>query len=169
MAKDKKAVAPEAAQADQPNHGNQQAQAGFGIEKLYVRDASIEVPNAPQIFTERTAPQVNVELGNAAQKLDEGIYEVSIKVTVTAKIGEKTAFLVEVTQAGIFAIRNVPAENLEVIVGVTCPNILFPYAREAVSDMVTRAGFAPVLLSPINFEALYMQQKQQAGNAAKAN
>lgn len=147
----------------------QNAQPGFGIEKLYVKDASIEVPNAPQIFTERTAPQVNVELGNSAQKLDEGIFEVAIKVTVTAKIGDKTAFLVEATQAGIFAIRNVPAENLEPILAVTCPNILFPYAREAVSDMVTRAGFAPVLLNPINFEALYMQQKQQAENAAKAN
>ena len=147
----------------------QDAQPGFGIEKLYVKDASIEVPNAPQIFTERTAPQVNVELGNAAQKLDEGIFEVAIKVTVTAKIGDKTAFLVEATQAGIFAIRNVPDENLELILAVTCPNILFPYAREAVSDMVTRAGFAPVLLNPINFEALYMQQKQQAENAAKAN
>jgi preprotein translocase subunit SecB len=147
----------------------QNAQPGFGIEKLYVKDASIEVPNAPQIFTERTAPQVNVELGNSAQKLDEGIFEVAIKVTVTAKIGDKTAFLVEATQAGIFAIRNVPAENLEPILAVTCPNILFPYAREAVSDMVTRAGFAPVLLNPINFEALYIQQKQQAENAAKAN
>ena len=147
----------------------QEAQPGFGIEKLYVKDASIEVPNAPQIFTERTAPQVNVELGNSAQKLDEGVFEVAIKVTVTAKIGDKTAFLVEATQAGIFAIRNVPAENLEPILAVTCPNILFPYAREAVSDMVTRAGFAPVLLNPINFEALYMQQKQQAENAAKAN
>jgi preprotein translocase subunit SecB len=163
MAKENKAASNEAAQADQ------NAQPGFGIEKLYVKDASIEVPNAPQIFTERTAPQVNVELGNSAQKLDVGIYEVSLKVTVTAKIGEKTAFLVEVTQAGIFAIRNVPDENLEGIVAVTCPNILFPYAREAVSDMVTRAGFAPVLLNPINFEALFMQQKQQAENAAKAN
>jgi preprotein translocase subunit SecB len=153
----------------------QDAQPAFGIEKLYVRDASIEVPNAPQIFTERTAPQVNVELGNSAQKLDEGVFEVAIKVTVTAKIGDKTAFLVETTQAGIFAIRNVPDENLEPILAVTCPNILFPYAREAVSDMVTRAGFAPVLLNPINFEALYLQQKeqaqqkQQAENAAKAN
>ncbi len=147
----------------------QDAQPAFGIEKLYVKDASIEVPNAPQIFTERAAPQVNVELGNSAQKLDEGIFEVAIKVTVTAKIGDKTAFLVEATQAGIFAIRNVPDENLEPILAVTCPNILFPYAREAVSDMVTRAGFAPVLLNPINFEALYMQQKQQAENAAKAN
>jgi preprotein translocase subunit SecB len=161
------------AKQDKANNENaateQDAQPGFGIEKLYVKDASIEVPSAPQIFTERTAPQVNVELGNSAQKLDEGIFEVSIKVTVTAKIGDKTAFLVEATQAGIFAIRNVPAENLEPILAVTCPNILFPYAREAVSDMVTRAGFAPVLLNPINFEALYMQQKQQAENAAKAN
>lgn len=147
----------------------QDAQPAFGIEKLYVKDASIEVPNAPQIFTDRTAPQVSVELGNAAQKLDEGIFEVAIKVTVTAKIADKVAFLVEATQAGIFAIRNVPDENLEPILAVTCPNILFPYAREAVSDMVTRAGFAPVLLNPINFEALYMQQKQQAENAAKAN
>lgn len=161
------------AKQDKANNENaaaeQDAQPGFGIEKLYVKDASIEVPNAPQIFTERTAPQVNVELGNSAQKLDEGIFEVAIKVTVTAKIGDKTAFLVEATQAGIFAIRNVPAENLEPILAVTCPNILFPYAREAVSDMVTRAGFAAVLLNPINFEALYMQQKQQAENAAKAN
>jgi preprotein translocase subunit SecB len=163
MAKENNAASNEAAQADQ------NAQPVFGIEKLYVKDASIEVPNAPQIFTERIAPQVNVELGNSAQKLEEGIYEVSLKVTVTAKIGDKTAFLVEVTQAGIFAIRNVPEANLEGILAVTCPNILFPYAREAVSDMVTRAGFAPVLLNPINFEALFMQQKQQAENAAKAN
>jgi preprotein translocase subunit SecB len=162
MAKDKAAASNEAAPAAE------NAQPGFGIEKLYVKDASIEVPNAPQIFTDRTGPQVNVELGNSAQKLDDGIFEVSIKVTVTAKIGEKTAFLVEVTQAGIFAIRNVPEENLEVIVSVTCPNILFPYAREAVSDMVTRAGFAPVLLNPINFEALFMQQKQQQAENAGA-
>lgn len=162
MAKDKKAAA--AAPAADEN-----TQPGFGIEKLYLKDASLEVPNAPQVFTDRTAPQVSVELANAAQKLDEGVFEVSIKVTVTAKIGEKVAFLVEVTQAGVFAIRNVPEENLEMIAAVTCPNILFPYAREAVSDLVTRAGFAPVLLNPINFEALYMQQKQQAQNAAKAN
>ncbi|MFM9834834.1 MAG: protein-export chaperone SecB [Methylophilaceae bacterium] len=158
MAKDKAA----------PAETEQNTQPGFAIEKLYVKDASIEVPNAPQIFTDRTPPQVNVELGQTAQKLDEGIYEVAIKVTVTAKMGENTAFLVEVVQAGIFAIRNIPEENLEVIAAVTCPNILFPYAREAVSDMVTRAGFAPVLLNPINFEALYMQQKE-AATAGKPN
>jgi preprotein translocase subunit SecB len=161
MAKENKTVANEAS-------AEQSVQPGFGIEKLYVKDASIEVPNAPQIFTERTAPQVNVEIGNSAQRLEEGVFEVAVKVTVTAKIGEKTAFLVEVTQAGIFAIRNVPEENLEIIIAVTCPNILFPYAREAVSDMVTRAGFAPVLLNPINFEALFMQQKQQQAENAGA-
>ena len=116
----------------------------------------------------RTPPQVSVELGNSVQKLDNGIFEVALKVTVTAQINDKTAFLVEVTQAGIFAIRNVPGENMEVVVSITCPNILFPYAREAVSDMVTRAGFAPVLLNPINFEALFMQQKQQQSENAGA-
>jgi len=162
MAKDSKESA-ENAQADAST------QPGFAIEKLYVKDVSLEIPNAPQIFTDRTAPQVNVELANVTQKLDDGVFEAAIKVTITAKIADKVAFLVEVTQAGIFAIRNVPEENLEMILAITCPNILFPYAREAVSDLVTRAGFAPVLLNPINFEALYMQQKQQAENAAKAN
>ena len=168
MAKDKNSASAEATLAEQASNENQQAQPGFGIEKLYVRDASIEVPNAPQIFTDRTPPQVSVELGNSVQKLDDGIFEVALKVTVTAQINDKTAFLVEVTQAGIFAIRNVPEENMEGVVSITCPNILFPYAREAVSDMVTRAGFAPVLLNPINFEALFMQQKQQQSENAGA-
>ena len=150
------------AKEDNANQAAINDQPAFGIEKLYIKDASIEVPNAPQIFTDRTAPQVSVELANAAQKLEEGIFDVSIKITVTAKVGDKTAFLVEVAQAGIFVIRNMPDENLEPVLAVACPNILFPYAREAVSDMVTRAGFAPVLLNPINFEALYMQQKQAA-------
>ena len=141
---------------------------GFAIEKLYVKDASLEIPNAPQIFTDRNQPQINVELGNSGQKLDEGVYEVALKVTVTSKISEKTAFLVEITQAGVFAIRGVDEGNLEMIMAITCPNILFPYAREAVSDMVTRAGFPPVLLNPINFEALYMQQKEAAA-AGKPN
>ncbi len=153
MAKDNNAAA-EAA-------GTEQAQPGFAIEKLYVKDASIEVPNAPQIFTNRTAPQISVELGNSATRLDEGVFEVAIKVTVTSKIEETTAFLVEVTQTGIFGIRGIPDENLEMVLAITCPNILFPYAREAVSDMVTRAGFMPVLLNPINFEALYAQQKME--------
>jgi preprotein translocase subunit SecB len=161
MAKDNNAAA-EAA-------GTEQAQPGFAIEKLYVKDASIEVPNAPQIFTNRTAPQVSVELGNSATRLDDGVFEVAIKVTVTAKIEETTAFLVEVTQSGIFGIRGIPDENLEVVLAITCPNILFPYAREAVSDMVTRAGFMPVLLNPINFEALYAQQKMEQNPSEAPN
>ncbi len=152
--------------AQAPDAAPQENEAGFAIEKLYIKDASVEVPNAPKIFTNRTAPQVNVELANSATKLDDGVYEVSIKVTVTAKIEEETAFLVEVTQAGIFGIRGIPDENLEMVLAITCPNILFPYAREAISDMVTRAGFMPVLLNPINFEALYAQQ--QAENSGEA-
>lgn len=151
--------------AAQQANADQQAQPGFSIEKIYLKDASLEIPNAPHIFTDRTQPQVSVELGNFAQMLEEGVFEVSIKVTVTSKIADKTVFLVEVTQAGIFQIRNVPDENLEMIAGITCPNILFPYARESVSDLVVRAGFQPVLLNPINFEALFAQQKQQQQQA----
>lgn len=146
----------------------QTQQAGFRIEKIYLKDASLEIPNAPQIFTDRSQPQVGVELSNFAQQLEDNIFEVAIKVTVTSKIEDKTVFLVEVTQAGIFQIRGVPEENLEMIVGITCPNILFPYARESVSDLVVRAGFQPVLLNPINFEALFAQQKQQQAQASEA-
>src|SRR6478672_13787411 len=105
-------------------NADQQAQPGFSIEKIYLKDASLEIPNAPHIFTDRSQPQVGVELGNFAQMLEDGVFEVSIKVTVTSKIEDKTVFLVEVTQAGIFQIRNVPEENLEMIAGITCPNIL---------------------------------------------
>ncbi|MEZ0231747.1 MAG: protein-export chaperone SecB [Methylophilaceae bacterium] len=139
----------------------QDQQPAFGIEKIYIKDLSLEIPHAPQIFIQREAPQVSVELANTATQLEEGIYQVLVTVTVTSKIEDKTVFLVEVAQAGIFQVRNVPKENLDIILGVTCPNIIFPYAREAVSDTVTRAGFPPVLLNPINFEALYAQQKQQ--------
>jgi preprotein translocase subunit SecB len=146
----------------------QTQQAGFSIEKIYLKDASLEIPNAPQIFTDRSQPQVGIELSNFAQQLEDNVFEVAIKVTVTSKIEDKTVFLVEVTQAGIFQIRGVPEENLEMIVGITCPNILFPYVRESVSDLVVRAGFQPVLLNPINFEALFAQQKQQQAEAAEA-
>ena len=152
---------------EENNVAQEQAQQpGFSIEKIYVKDVSLEIPHAPQIFTDRTQPQVSIELSNLAQQVEESVFEVAIKVTVTSKIAEKTVFLVEVTQAGIFQIRNVPAENLEMIVGITCPNILFPYLRESVSDLVVRAGFQPVLLNPINFEALFAQQKQQEAEQA---
>jgi preprotein translocase subunit SecB len=130
-----------------------------------VKDLSLEIPNAPQIFTEREVPQVGIEISNSASKLDEGVYEVVLTITVTSKLADKTVFLIEVAQAGIFQVQNVPEENLEIIFSITCPNILFPYAREVVSDVSVRAGFPSVVLSPINFEALYAQQKQQQAQA----
>jgi preprotein translocase subunit SecB len=144
----------------------EQEQPVFSIEKLYVKDLSLEIPNAPQIFLERDAPQVDVQLQTQGKSLQEGIYDVVLSITVTAKIGERTVFLVEVAQAGIFQIRNVPEGDLDPILGIACPNILFPYAREVVSDAVTRAGFPPVVLNPMNFEALYQQRQQQAAEAA---
>ncbi|MCV2219263.1 MULTISPECIES: protein-export chaperone SecB [unclassified Thauera] len=135
----------------------------FSIEKLYVKDLSVEVPGAPQIYLEREAPKVNVQLRTEGKNIDDGVFEITLTVTVSATIGEdRTLFLVEVAQAGIFQIRNVPEADLEPVMMIGCPNILFPYAREAVSDAVTRAGFQPVLLSPVNFEALYQSQRQQA-------
>ena len=137
----------------------------FTIEKLYVKDLSLEVPNAPQIYLERETPQINVQLNTTGNQIDEGIYEVVLTVTVAAKLPEdRTVFLVEVAQGGIFQIRNVPADDIEPIMMIGCANILFPYAREVVSDAVTRSGFQPVLLAPVNFEALFQAQKQQAGS-----
>lgn len=136
----------------------------FNIEKIYVKDLSLEIPHAPQIFLERETPAIEVQLHSEGSGIDEGLFQVVLTVTVTAKIGEKTLFLVEVGKAGIFQIRNVPQDDIDPILSVACPNILFPYARETVSDLVTRAGFPPVLLSPVNFESIYQQRlmSQQA-------
>ena len=137
----------------------------FSIEKIYVKDLSIEVPNAPQIFLERETPSIEVQIQSAANTIGEGMYEVALTVTVNAKENDKAFFLVEVVKAGIFQIRNVPEQDLEPILAVACQNILFPYARETVSDAINRAGFPPVILAPVNFEALYQQrltEQQQA-------
>lgn len=130
----------------------------FSIDKIYVKDLSLEVPNAPQVFMSNDAPQLEVQLSQAVQSVDGALFEVTLNVTVTAKAGDKTAFLVEVAQAGIFQIRNVPQADLDPILGMVCPNVLFPYARETISDTINRAGFPPVLLAPVNFEALYQQR-----------
>jgi len=140
----------------------------FHMEKIYVKDLSLEIPNAPQIFLERENPQIDVQLQTQAATVEEGVYEVAITSTVTAKIGEKVMFLIEAKQAGIFQARNIPAAELEPLLAVMCPTILFPYLREVVSDISVRAGFAPVLLNPINFDVLYQQQKQQQVEAAQA-
>lgn len=130
----------------------------FSIEKIYVRDLSIEVPNAPQIFLERETPSIEVQIQTGAKAVGDGLFEVVLTITVNAKEGEKAYFLVEVVKAGIFQIRNVPEQDMDPILAVACPNILFPYARETISDAVNRAGFPPVILAPVNFESLYQQR-----------
>lgn len=139
----------------------------FNIEKTYVRDLSLEVPNAPQIFMEGDTPEVEIQLQTQASPVGEGLFESVVGVTVTAKIGEKTVFLVEVKQAGIFRIQHVPEQDLDPILAIACPNILFPFAREVVADAVNRAGFPPVLLAPVNFEAVYQQRLAEAQAAAQ--
>jgi preprotein translocase subunit SecB len=140
----------------------------FSMEKIYVKDLSLEIPHAPKIFLERATPQIDVQLHTQAGSIEEGVHEVVVMTTVTAKIGEKVMFLIEAKQAGIFRMSNVPAGELEQVLAVMCPNILFPYLREVVSDVAIRGGFAPVLMNPINFDGLYQQQKRQMHAASTA-
>ena len=146
----------------------QQEPPAFQIEKIYVKDLSLEIPNAPQIFMQQVQPQLEVQLASDSNSISEGFYEVTVSATVTARAGERTLFLAEAVQAGIFAARNFPKEELDPLLGIACPNILYPYLREAISDLITRGGFPPVLLSPVSFEAIYMQrlQQQQSGTGA---
>jgi preprotein translocase subunit SecB len=143
-------------------------QAQFSIEKIYVKDLSLEVPNAPQVFLQRDQPEVQVQLHTEGSGVDEGVFQCLLTVTVTAKLGDKTMFLVEAAQGGIFQIRNVPQQDLEPILSIACPNILFPYVRETISDTINRAGFPPVLLAPVNFEALYQQRLEQVAQQPTA-
>lgn len=138
----------------------------FSIEKIYLKDLSLEIPNAPQIFTEQATPKIDINLHNDARALDNGLYEVVLTATVTAKLQEKTAFLVEVAQAGIFRIVCDNPQELEAMINVSCPRALLPYARETVSTVLARAGFPPVLLPHVGFETIYLQrlqEQQQAG------
>ncbi len=140
----------------------------FAIQKIYVKDVSFEAPHAPVIFTEKWAPNIDLQLSSNSQAVGDNLFEVVLTITATAKLGDKTAFLVEVQQAGVFTIQGV-GENLGPLLGSFCPNILFPYAREAISDLVTRGGFPQLLLAPVNFDALYAQhmQRQQSQAAAQ--
>jgi len=146
----------------------EQAQPTFNIEKLYIKDLSLEVPHAPNIYLEREAPQIDLQLHTEYSAIDMGIYEVIITITLTAKLAsqDKIMFLIEAKQAGIFRVQNIPSAELEPVLSVVCPNILYPYIREVVTDVSVRAGFAPVLLNPVNFEVLYQQQKEQAAGQA---
>jgi len=141
----------------------------FSIEKIYLKDMSLEIPGAPQVFSERESPKIDVNIHNAGRPITPGLFEVVLTATITAKHGDRTAFLVEVKQAGVFQIRNIPEQDMDPVLAIACPNILFPYVRETVSSLISRAGFPPFQLNHLSFEMLYqqhLQQRQQQGEAA---
>ena len=138
----------------------------FQIQRVYLKEASLEQPNSPAILLEQEQPSVDIQLGVEAQQATDGIYEICVTATVTTKIKDRTVFLVEAKQAGIFEIRNVPADQMQPVLGIACPQIVYPYLRANVSDIVTRAGFPPVHLAEINFQAMYESQQAQVQQAA---
>ncbi|MET0382850.1 MAG: protein-export chaperone SecB [Burkholderiaceae bacterium] len=142
----------------------------FQIQRIYLKDLSLEQPNSPKVLLEQTQPQVDIQLGMAAEVVAEGIFEVAVTATVTTKVGDKVLFLIEAKQAGIFEIRHVPLEQQQGILGVACPQMLYPYLRAVVSDVCTRAGFPPILLAEVNFQAMFeAQQQAQLAQAAGAS
>ncbi len=145
---------------------NQTQEKQFSIQKIYTKDMSFETPNSPKVFTEKWEPSVDFNLGTHVQTLEDSLYEIALTITITVKCGTITAYLVEVNQAGIFTLNNFTEEEMGPMVGSFCPNILFPYAREAVSDIVTKGGFPQLLLAPVNFDALYAQHLQQLQHSA---
>jgi preprotein translocase subunit SecB len=140
----------------------------FAPQKIYIKDLSFETPHSPEIFTEEWNPTVNMNIASEAKPIDEKLYEVVLTITVTVTIKEKTAYLVEAQQAGIFHIDGFPEEIIARMVATICPNILFPFARELIADLVTRGGFPQLLLAPVNFEVLYQQQQDQQQNAVSS-
>ncbi len=144
------------------NEVNEQTGPRFGIQRIYLKDLSYEAPGTPQIFTHQVTPQIGMQIEAKAAPLQDDSYEVILAVTITAKHNDKTAFLVEVQQAGIFAIRGYDEQQLGALLNSYCPNILFPFVREVVSDLTTKGGFPPLLLAPINFDAVYAQRQQKA-------
>ncbi|MBK1684942.1 protein-export chaperone SecB [Rhodoferax fermentans] len=131
----------------------------FQIQRVYLKEASLEQPNSPAILLEQEQPTVDIQLGVNASTVADGVYEVVVTATVQTKIKERTVFLVEASQAGIFEIRNLPPEQMGPIMGIACPQIVYPYLRSNVSDLIQRGGFPPVHLSEINFQAMYEQQQ----------
>jgi len=146
----------------------------FQIQRVYLKDMSLEQPNSPAIFLEQEAPAIEVSVDVGAELLAEGIFETTVTITVTAKVKDKVAFLVEGKQAGIFEIRNIPADQLDPLLGIGCPNIIYPYLRANIADVITRSGFPPIHLAELNFEAFYQQRlaalaEQQKAGEAKAH
>ena len=138
----------------------------FHIQRVYLKEASLEQPNSPAILLEQEQPTVDIQLGIEAGQVADGVYEVCVTATVTTKIADRTVFLVECKQGGIFEIRNIPEDQMGAIMGIACPQIVYPYLRSSVADIITRGGFPPVHLSEINFQAMFEQQ-QQAQDAQK--
>ncbi len=141
----------------------------FSIQKIYTKDISFETPNAPKVFTSKWEPAVDFNLGTNVETLENNLFEVSLTVTVTVKTADKTAYLVEATQAGIFTLAGFTDQEMGPMLGSFCPNILFPYAREVVSDLVSKGGFPQLLLAPVNFDMLYAQHVQQAQQKAASS
>jgi preprotein translocase subunit SecB len=139
----------------------------FQIQRMYLKDLSLEQPNSPGILLEQTQPQVDINLAMGAEGVADGIFEVTVTATVTTKVKDKVLFLVEAKQAGIFEIRNVPDDQKQGILSIVCPQMIYPYLRAIVSDVCTRAGFPPILLTEVNFQAMFEAQQAQA--AAQAN
>ncbi|WKJ90842.1 protein-export chaperone SecB [Methylomonas montana] len=141
---------------------NASSEKQFAIQKIYTKDISFETPNAPKIFTQKWEPALDLNLGTHVEPIENSMYEVSLTLTVTVKVGDSTAYLVEVNQSGIFLIAGFTEQEMGPMLGSFCPNILFPYAREVISDLVNKGGFPQLILAPVNFDALYMQHLQQA-------
>lgn len=139
----------------------------FALQKIYVKDVSFETPNSPAIFTQKWEPEINIELHTNGKRLTEELHEVVLGITVTAKMEDKVAYLVEINQAGIFGITGYEQTELEGLLGSFCPGVLFPYAREAVSDLVTRGGFPQMLLAPVNFDAIYQEHLKKRAEGEK--
>ncbi|MGZ4958274.1 MAG: protein-export chaperone SecB [Methylomonas sp.] len=140
----------------------------FTIQKIYTKDISFETPNAPKVFTLKWEPSLDLNLGTHVETLENSMYEVSLTITATVRIADSAAYLVEVNQAGIFSIAGFSEQEMGPMLGSFCPNILFPYAREVVSDLVNKGGFPQLILAPVNFDALYMQHLQQSQQNAEA-
>ena len=153
--------------SDAKSPAAEQAQQQFEIQKIYLKDASFEAPNTPEAFTLKWQPNINVQINTNARTIADKQYEVVLSITVTAKNEDKNAFLVEIQQAGIFGMDGFEEAQLKGMLGSFCPDILFPYAREAISDLATRGGFPQLLLAPVNFDALYQQHLQQQQQAAQ--
>jgi len=162
------------AENDQPENTPAAAPANapatrFGVQRIYVRDASFEAPDTPEAFRRAYTPQINFSINSRSKKVDGDIYEVVLRLTADVKQDDKTVFLVEVQQAGIFEITGLEGERMEQVLNITCPSILFPYGREAVDSLVIKGSFPALMLAPINFEAVYMQaRRSQVEKAAAA-